>query len=98
MDPIKDQTLFLSQVHQNALQRTMFPLGGMYKTQVRRIALENGMEQVARKRDSTGICFIGKRKFTDFISEVSINRIHYKLYSFLEFEIEFVLLQYNMNV
>ncbi|CAG7786999.1 unnamed protein product [Allacma fusca] len=69
VDPIKDQTLFLSQVHQEALRRTMFPLGNLYKHQVRKIALENNMLKVSKKPDSTGICFIGKRNFKDFISE-----------------------------
>jgi len=68
-DPTKDQTLFLSQISQEALRKTMFPVGELFKHQVRRIAREAGMESISKKKDSTGICFIGDRKFTDFINE-----------------------------
>lgn len=60
LDATKDQTLFLSGIHQEALQATLFPLGDMYKSQVRRLANEFGMETLAKKRDSVGICFIGE--------------------------------------
>lgn len=67
-DTLKDQTFFLSQVKQEALQRTMFPVGEMQKQTVKQIALKIGLEKTFRKRESRGICFIGKRKFHDFIS------------------------------
>lgn len=70
LDSSKDQTLFLSQVSQEPLGRTMFPLGNLFKSQVRELAREAKLHSVYKKKDSTGICFIGKRRFTDFISEV----------------------------
>lgn len=73
----KDQTLFLCQVKQKTLQRTMFPLGELTKPVVKKIAIENGLEQIARKKESMGICFIGLRNFQVFISEVN----EYKKYS-----------------
>lgn len=47
----------------------MFPLGSMIKSQVKQIAQQIDLESIAQKRESTGICFIGKRKFSDFMSE-----------------------------
>lgn len=72
-DTHKDQTFFLSQVPQHALRYCMFPLGDLLKDEVKRIACEHGLERIARKRESTGICFVGKRNFTDFITEVSVS-------------------------
>lgn len=69
VDPTKDQTLFLSDISQEPLQRTMFPLGGMHKFRVRQIAKDIGLEKLAKKRDSVGICFIGDRRFSNFISK-----------------------------
>lgn len=66
----KDQTFFLSQVHQKALRRTMFPIGNLTKWQVKQIAETNGLEMFAKKKESMGICFIGSRNFQDFIKEV----------------------------
>lgn len=48
----------------------MFPLANLLKTQVREIARKEGLLRVANKKDSTGICFIGKRKFQTFIEDV----------------------------
>jgi len=70
LDLSKDQTLFLSQVEQEALRHVMFPLGSLYKHTVRKLARELSLTSVAKKKDSTGICFIGNRKFADFIHEV----------------------------
>ncbi|MDY4003825.1 MAG: tRNA 2-thiouridine(34) synthase MnmA, partial [Ligilactobacillus saerimneri] len=67
-DPNKDQTYFLSQLSQDQLQRVMFPIGGMHKDEVRRIAEEAGLA-TAKKKDSTGICFIGERNFNKFLGE-----------------------------
>lgn len=69
VDTRKDQTFFLSQIPQDALRHTMFPLGSMKKSQVKQLANQIGLESIAQKRESTGICFIGKRKFSDFMSE-----------------------------
>lgn len=68
-DQSKDQTLFLSQISQSALQRTMFPVGKLLKKQVKQIAKSQGLERIVKKKESTGICFIGKRNFHDFIAE-----------------------------
>lgn len=59
---------------QNALKRTMFPLGDLLKPDVKRLAAGSGLERIARKRESTGICFVGKRNFTDFIGDYIADR------------------------
>lgn len=69
-DKFKDQTFFLSQVDQKALRKTMFPLGNMLKRDVKQMAAEAGLERVLFKKESTGICFVGKRDFKQFISDV----------------------------
>ena len=66
-DPAKDQSYFLHRLTQPQLARTLFPLAAMYKTEVRRLATEIGLPN-ARKKDSTGICFIGERPFREFLS------------------------------
>lgn len=68
MDENKDQTYFLNQLTESTLSKVMFPLGGMDKKEVRRIAAENNLA-TATKKDSTGICFIGERNFKSFLSE-----------------------------
>lgn len=50
-DPIKDQTLFLSQISQDALQNTMFPVGGLYKHQVKSQAKQAGFKDIVKKRE-----------------------------------------------
>jgi tRNA-specific 2-thiouridylase len=67
-DSNKDQTYFLYMLGQAQLSRALFPLGDLEKTEVRAIA---GKAQFAnhKKKDSTGICFIGERKFSDFLSK-----------------------------
>ena len=65
-DPDKDQSYFLHRLTQAQLARTMFPVGDLKKTQVRRIAEEARLPNHAKK-DSTGICFIGERPFRDFL-------------------------------
>ncbi|KAM3726812.1 putative mitochondrial tRNA-specific 2-thiouridylase [Dirofilaria immitis] len=70
VDPIKDQTFFLSTLTQSQLRRSMFPVGSLTKQQVRQIAVDIGMTGIAEKRESMGICFIGKRKrFDAFINQ-----------------------------
>ncbi|CAG9765644.1 unnamed protein product [Ceutorhynchus assimilis] len=68
-DTKKDQTFFLCQVQQEALKKTMFPLGNLMKWEVKHIATENNLEKFAFKHESMGICFIGSRNFQDFIEE-----------------------------
>jgi tRNA-specific 2-thiouridylase len=63
----KDQSYFLCQVHRSCLDHVLFPLGGLNKPEVRRIA-ERLHLSIAEKKDSTGICFIGERKFRQFLS------------------------------
>ena len=67
LDPNKDQSYFLHAVHQEALQKTLFPLGELEKPRVRELANHYGLHNF-RKRDSTGICFIGERPFRDFLA------------------------------
>jgi tRNA-uridine 2-sulfurtransferase len=62
VDADKDQTYFLCRLTQEQLRPALFPLGDLLKTDVRRIALDLGLPNHARK-DSTGICFIGERRF-----------------------------------
>ncbi len=66
-DQNKDQTYFLSQIDQRQLSYTLFPLGDIDKTEVRRIAHELDLESVMDKKDSTGVCFIGERNFREFL-------------------------------
>ncbi|XP_050731296.1 mitochondrial tRNA-specific 2-thiouridylase 1-like isoform X2 [Eriocheir sinensis] len=73
-DRIKDQTFFLSQIPQQSLQHTIFPIGECSKYLVRKIADTASLSRVAEKRDSTGICFIGTRKFQEFITEYIENK------------------------
>jgi tRNA-uridine 2-sulfurtransferase len=66
-DAAKDQSYFLHRLTQEQLARVMFPVGELKKPEVRRIALEAGLPNHA-KRDSTGICFIGERPFREFLN------------------------------
>ena len=66
-DQSKDQTYFLNQLSQEQLDGVLFPLGKLDKSEVRKIALDNGLATAAKK-DSTGICFIGERNFRKFLS------------------------------
>ncbi len=66
-DGTKDQSYFLYRLGQEQLAKTLFPLGEIYKREVRKIAAEAGLANHAKK-DSTGICFIGERKFREFLS------------------------------
>ncbi|MDX3896089.1 tRNA 2-thiouridine(34) synthase MnmA [Pusillimonas sp.] len=67
LDATKDQSYFLHRLNQAQLSRTLFPLGELPKTEVRRIAAELGLPNAAKK-DSTGICFIGERPFREFLN------------------------------
>jgi tRNA-specific 2-thiouridylase len=67
LDASKDQSYFLHRLTQAQLAKTLFPVGELHKTEVRRIADEIGLPN-ARKKDSTGICFIGERPFREFLN------------------------------
>ena len=67
VDDNKDQTYFLYRVTQSALEKTLFPLGEYTKPQVREMALERGL-YTAGKKESMGICFVGKVGIRDFLS------------------------------
>lgn len=65
-DPIKDQTYFLSHLTQEQLKRALFPIGHLAKNEVRKLAQKYNLATKDRK-DSQGICFLGKIRFSDFI-------------------------------
>jgi len=66
-DGTKDQSYFLHRLNQEQLSRTRFPLGQIYKRDVRKLARKLGLPN-CEKKDSTGICFIGERPFREFLS------------------------------
>ena len=68
LDPDKDQSYFLHQVGHRELSRSLFPVGDLAKPEVRKIAEQAGLT-TARKKGSTGICFIGERRFKDFLQQ-----------------------------
>lgn len=67
-DANKDQSYFLCQLSQAQLARTLFPIGGLQKKEVRNIAAEQGLV-TAEKRDSQGLCFVGKVSLPDFLQQ-----------------------------
>ena len=68
LDSNKEQSYFLHAVGHEELEKTLFPVGEVEKPEVRRLAEEAGLA-TARKKDSTGICFIGERRFKDFLEQ-----------------------------
>lgn len=68
VDQSKDQTYFLHQVKSEQLAKSIFPIGHLLKSEVRKMAQDAGLSNYQRK-DSTGICFIGERKFKKFLSD-----------------------------
>jgi tRNA-specific 2-thiouridylase len=68
LDANKDQSYFLHTVGFHELERSLFPIGDMEKSEVRAIAQRNGLK-THDKKDSTGICFIGERRFKDFLQQ-----------------------------
>lgn len=73
-DQSKDQTYFLNQLSQSQLADVLFPLQNIDKTEVRKIADELGLSN-AKKKDSTGICFIGERNFRNFLQNYLPNQV-----------------------
>lgn len=67
IDKNKDQTYFLHLLNEYQLSKSLFPLSDLHKSEVRKIAKDNGFITAAKK-DSTGICFIGRRNFDDFLA------------------------------
>lgn len=67
-DKSKDQSYFLNQLSQEQLSSVIFPLADIEKTEVRKIALEHNLVN-AKKKDSTGVCFIGERNFKKFLKQ-----------------------------
>lgn len=67
LDDTKDQSYFLHRLTQAQLSKSLFPVGELRKTEVRRLAEEIGLPN-AKKKDSTGICFIGERPFREFLN------------------------------
>lgn len=67
-DPNKDQSYFLCQLSQEQLAKTLFPIGELLKPEVRKIASEQGLI-TAEKRDSQGLCFIGKVRLPEFLQQ-----------------------------
>ncbi len=66
VDPIKDQTYFLYRLDQRQLKHCLFPLGEHHKSEIRRLAVDFGLPNHDR-RDSQGICFLGKIRYDDFV-------------------------------
>ncbi len=66
LDHNKDQTYFLSQLTKKQLEKALFPIGDLTKAEVRQIALDYNLD-IAKKKDSTGVCFIGERNFKQFL-------------------------------
>lgn len=73
LDQNKDQTYFLSQLSSKQLENVLFPIGQLQKSEVRKIAKEYDLI-TADKKDSTGICFIGERNFSKFLSNYLPNK------------------------
>lgn len=72
-DSSKDQSYFLYTLQQSQLARSLFPLANFHKSHIRQIAQEHNLKTQAKK-DSTGICFIGERKFKTFLNEYILAR------------------------
>ena len=68
VDNNKDQTYFLNQLSQEQLSHVMFPIGDIDKKKYVKLLKKRGL-QMTKKKDSTGICFIGERNFKEFLSQ-----------------------------
>ena len=73
IDNNKDQTYFLCQLSQKQIEKALFPIGHLEKTEVRKIAIENNLN-VAKKKDSTGVCFIGERNLKEFLKNYILSK------------------------
>ncbi len=73
IDNLKDQSYFLYILKQKQIKKSLFPLGNYYKKEIRKIALNLNLPN-AKKKSSTGICFIGKRKYKNFIKKFIKNK------------------------
>ncbi len=80
LDNNKDQTYFLYTLQQHQLNKTLFPIGELEKSHVRELAEKAGFD-TANKKDSTGICFIGERKFTEFLTTFLTSATRQNYYS-----------------
>jgi len=69
-DPVKDQSYFLWNLKQDILSRTLTPLGKYSKPEVREIAKSFGFEEVAKKKESMGVCFMDRKDYRDFLQEM----------------------------
>jgi tRNA U34 2-thiouridine synthase MnmA/TrmU len=67
-DVLKDQTFFLSQIESSLFNKILFPIGSLKKSKVKKIAESIGLQKITKKPSSAGICFVGKRKFSQFIN------------------------------
>jgi tRNA (5-methylaminomethyl-2-thiouridylate)-methyltransferase len=76
IDQTKDQSYYLSTIPEAVLQRTLFPVGGLLKSDVKKVAQEAGITRVLRnKEESTGICFVGQRRFDTFLAQYLDRRV-----------------------
>uniref|UniRef100_A0AAF5I1R9 tRNA-5-taurinomethyluridine 2-sulfurtransferase n=1 Tax=Strongyloides stercoralis TaxID=6248 RepID=A0AAF5I1R9_STRER len=92
VDPVKDQTYFLASLKEEQLRRSMFPIGNLLKSDVRRIASDIGLTKILNKNESMGICFVGKKKnFNNFLS----NYIESNVGNMIEIESNKIITQHN---
>lgn len=68
-DPLKDQCFFLWRLNQNQLKRTLFPLGALQKANIKKKALTNGLNSIAKKSESYNVCFIPNGDYRDFLNK-----------------------------
>ena len=78
VDTHKDQTYFLWMLTEENLRRTVFPLGGLTKPEVRQIAFDHGFEKLSKKTESQEICFVPNNDYRQFLSEQGIQVTHGK--------------------
>lgn len=73
VDTHKDQTYFLWMLTEENLRHTIFPLGGLTKTEVRQIALDHGFEALSKKAESQEICFVPNNDYRSFLAEQGVS-------------------------
>ena len=74
VDEKKDQSYFLSRLNQHQLRHSLFPIGNYTKEEVRKMAAEKGLDRVACKRSTRGICFVGKVDLKEFLSQYTVEQ------------------------